>query len=172
MTAVADQDLEALVRRLHHDPHAVLGPHPDDGGVAIRAFRPAACEIKAQLANGTVVELARIHPGGVFEGVAEGAELPLRYRLEVDYGSAGTFTIDDPYSFPPAIGELDLHLIGEGRHQELYERLGAHVMEMETPPATDPPVRGTAFAVWAPAARVNRCASRCRSTRCTLARGG
>ena len=56
MTAVADQDLEALVRRLHHDPHAVLGPHPDDGGVAIRAFRPAACEIKAQLANGTYDE--------------------------------------------------------------------------------------------------------------------
>ena len=45
--------------------------------------------------------------------------------------TAGTFTIDDPYSFPPTLGELDLHLIGEGRHEELYEKLGAHVREHE-----------------------------------------
>ena len=51
------------------------------------------------------------------------------YQLEVDYGDAGTFTIDDPYAFAPTLGELDLHLIGEGRHEELYERLGAHVRE-------------------------------------------
>ena len=57
-----------------------------------------------------------------------------------------TFTIDDPYSFLPTLGELDLHLIAEGRHEELYDRLGAHVREHEG-------VTGTAFAVWAPAAR-------------------
>ena len=146
MTTVADQELEALTRRLHHNPHGVLGAHPDNGGVVIRAFRPAACEVKAVTGDGRTVELQQIHPGGVFEGVVEGAELPLRYQLEVDYGSAGTFTIDDAYSFTPTIGELDLHLIGEGRHEELYEKLGAHVIEHEG-------VAGTAFAVWAPRAR-------------------
>src|SRR5207237_70094 len=55
-------------------------------------------------------------------------------------------TIEDPYAFGPTIGDLDLHLIGEGRHEELYEKLGAHVIEHQG-------VRGTAFAVWAPAAR-------------------
>jgi 1,4-alpha-glucan branching enzyme len=55
-------------------------------------------------------------------------------------------TINDPHTFPPTLGELDLHLLGEGRHEELYERLGAHVVEHEG-------ARGTAFAVWAPAAR-------------------
>src|SRR5207302_720144 len=64
-------------------------------------------------------------------------------------GGDGSFTIDDPYAFMPALGELDVHLSGEGRHEELYERLGAHVREM----GPHPPVRGTAFAVWAPAAR-------------------
>ena len=79
----------------------------------------------------------------------ERAELPLRYRLKIDYGDGGTFTIDDPYAFLPTLGELDLHLIAEGRHEELYDKLGAHVRELDT----DRPVAGTAFAVWAPAAR-------------------
>jgi 1,4-alpha-glucan branching enzyme len=149
VTTVATAELDQLVRREHHNPHAVLGAHAEDGGVTIRALRPAACDVKAHVDGGDVVELAQIHPGGVFEGTVEGAELPLRYQLEVDYGSAGTFTIDDPYSFPSTIGELDLHLMGEGRHEEIYEKLGAHVREM----GPQPPVLGTAFAVWAPAAR-------------------
>ncbi len=40
-------------------------------------------------------------------------------------------------------GELDLHLIGEGRHERLWEQLGAHVLDEG----------GTRFAVWAPNAR-------------------
>ena len=151
MTTVAAGQLDALVRREHPSPHDVLGAHPVDDGVVIRALRPAACAITAQLPDGPVdaVELEQVHPGGVFEGVVEDAELPLAYRLEIDYGDAGMFTIDDPYAFAPTIGELDLHLIGEGRHEELYEKLGAHVIEW----GSNRPVTGTAFAVWAPAAR-------------------
>jgi 1,4-alpha-glucan branching enzyme len=143
---LATQELDALIRREHAHPHSVLGAHPTDGGVVVRALRPAACAITVRLADGTSAELEQIHPGGVFEGVIDDAELPLRYRLEVDYGDGGTFTIDDPYAFGPTIGELDLHLIAEGRHEEIYERLGAHVREHEG-------VSGTAFAVWAPSAR-------------------
>ncbi len=141
----AGKELEALVRREHSNPHSVLGAHPANGGVVVRALRPAAVEVVAR-ANGESVTLEQIHPGGVFEGVIPGASLPLRYALEVDYGPGGRFELEDPYSFSPTLGELDLHLIGEGRHQELYERLGAHVREHEG-------VHGTAFAVWAPAAR-------------------
>jgi 1,4-alpha-glucan branching enzyme len=150
---VATQELDSLVRREHPNPHAILGPHPAEGTVVIRALRPAACKITAHLDDDTAVELEQIHPGGVFEGTFEssGADLP-HYRLEVDYGSAGSFTIQDPYAFGPTIGELDLHLIGEGRHQEIYEKLGAHVQEMRTSTGA-PAATGTAFAVWAPAAR-------------------
>src|SRR6202035_5213508 len=52
----------------------------------------------------------------------------------------------DPYAFTPTISEFDLYLIGEGRHEQIYEKLGAHPLEHEG-------VQGTAFAVWAPAAR-------------------
>jgi 1,4-alpha-glucan branching enzyme len=143
---VATSELEALVRREHSNPHSVLGAHPADGGVVIRVLRPGANAVTAVIDGQPPVELKQIHPGGIFEGVVEDAELPLRYRLEIDYGDAGKFTIDDPYAFVPTIGELDQHLIGEGRHEELYERLGAHVREHQN-------VTGTAFAVWAPSAR-------------------
>ncbi|MGH2450654.1 MAG: 1,4-alpha-glucan branching protein GlgB [Candidatus Limnocylindria bacterium] len=43
-----------------------------------------------------------------------------------------------------AFGELDLHLIGEGRHERLWERLGAHLLDDED---------GVSFSVWAPNAR-------------------
>jgi 1,4-alpha-glucan branching enzyme len=144
--SVATAELESIVRREHSNPHAVLGAHPEDGGVVVRAFRPAACAITVLADGHEPVEMRQIHPGGVFEAVIEGAELPLRYQLEVDYGDAGRFTIYDPYSFLPTIGELDQYLIGEGRHEELYDRLGAHVREHQDVP-------GTAFSVWAPAAR-------------------
>jgi 1,4-alpha-glucan branching enzyme len=43
------------------------------------------------------------------------------------------------------LGEIDLHLVGEGRHEQLYEKLGAHVTG-----------EGVTFAVWAPnAAKVS-----------------
>jgi 1,4-alpha-glucan branching enzyme len=143
---VAAQELDALVRREHSNPHAVLGAHADGSGVVIRALRPAARGVNARLDDGTIVELAPIHAGGVFEGTVQGAQLPLHYQLEIDYGPSGTFTIEDPYAFTPTFGDLDLHLVGEGRHELLYERLGAHVREHEG-------IRGTAFAVWAPSAR-------------------
>ena len=76
----------------------------------------------------------------------EGADLPLRYELEVAYPDGNTFTQRDAYAFPPTLGELDTYLVGEGRHEQLYERLGAHVREVEG-------VIGTSFAVWAPSAR-------------------
>jgi 1,4-alpha-glucan branching enzyme len=143
---LATQELDALARREHANPHSVLGAHPAEEGVIVRTLRPAARGVSVRRDDDTEVELTQIHPAGVFEGLLEGAQLPLHYRLEVDYGSAGTFTTEDPYAFTPTLGELDLHLIAEGRHEELYDRLGAHVREHQS-------VRGTSFAVWAPAAR-------------------
>jgi 1,4-alpha-glucan branching enzyme len=145
MTIAAAPELERLVRREHNDPHAILGAHPHADGVVIRALRPAAAAVRA-VVDGQAVALEQIHPGGIFEGLVDGAELPLHYTLEVDYPDLGTVELEDPYRFLPTIGDLDLHLIGEGRHEELWARLGAHVRELEG-------VRGTSFAVWAPAGR-------------------
>ncbi|HEX6284248.1 MAG TPA: 1,4-alpha-glucan branching protein GlgB [Pyrinomonadaceae bacterium] len=46
---------------------------------------------------------------------------------------------------PPTVGELDRYLFGEGKHEEIYKKLGAHVTKMGG-------TKGVAFAVWAPQA--------------------
>ena len=126
-----------------HDPHATLGAHPSNGGVVVRAFRPDAVSVVARPEGHDPVELEPAGEPGLFEGFLDDAGLPLRYELEVRYPDGNTITVHDPYAFAPTLGELDLHLVGEGRHEELWDRLGAHVREVDG-------VTGTAFAVWAP----------------------
>ena len=83
-------------------------------------FPPRGRAGRASSATRQAAALEQVHPGGVFEGRLKGVTLP-EYRLEVDYGESGTITIDDPYRFLPTLGELDLHLLGEGRHEELWD---------------------------------------------------
>jgi 1,4-alpha-glucan branching enzyme len=115
--------------------------------VRITVYRPAAEAVFVHLdpRDGTPLRLRRVDDGGFFSGVVKGASLPLRYELEIRYPDA-SFRVHDPYAFLPTVGEIDLHLIGEGRHDALYERLGAHPREIDG-------VAGTSFVVWAPAAR-------------------
>jgi 1,4-alpha-glucan branching enzyme len=141
------EQVERLVRGEHHEPHRLLGAHVEDGQVVVRAFRPAATAVVA-LVDDERVKLDQVHPAGLFEGALDGTTTPPAYRLEVTY-DAGSFTIDDPYRFLPTIGELDQHLLGEGRHERLWQKLGAHEMVVDG-------VAGTAFAVWAPNARAVR----------------
>ncbi|HEX4304407.1 MAG TPA: hypothetical protein VHZ54_00070, partial [Solirubrobacterales bacterium] len=146
MSATTDKallaEVERLVNREHHDPHALLGAHPGEDGTVVRAYRPAAEKVVARPDRGESVELDRVHPAGLFEGIIDSP----RYELEVTYADGDAFTIRDPYAFGPTLGEMDLYLIGEGRHEDLYGKLGAHVTELDGVP-------GTAFAVWAPGAR-------------------
>jgi 1,4-alpha-glucan branching enzyme len=130
------------------DPHSVLGAHEADGGVVVRAYRPEAQAVRVQPADPETeaVEAKLKDPGGLWEAMLPKAKLPLEYELEVEYPDGSTYTLRDPYSFLPTLGELDLHLALEGRHEELYSRLGAHVRAVEG-------VVGTSFAVWAPNAR-------------------
>ena len=109
-------ELDALARREHPEPHAILGAHPaanGNGGVVIRALRPSAESVSVKPAKGKTVVLEQIHPAGIFEGEIENAKLPLRYKLKVDYGPGGKFTLEDPYAFLPTLGELDLHLMAK-----------------------------------------------------------
>jgi 1,4-alpha-glucan branching enzyme len=144
-------EVERLVRGEHHEPHRLLGAHTEDGRVVIRAFRPDATGVVALVGpegKPERVKLDQVHDAGLFEGTLDGTTLPSAYRLEVSYAS-GSFVIDDPYRFWPTIGELDQYLLGEGRHERLWQRLGAHEMTVDG-------VAGTAFAVWAPNARAIR----------------
>ncbi|MFG3707790.1 1,4-alpha-glucan branching protein GlgB [Micromonospora sp. NPDC047670] len=126
--------MDKLIAGATHDPHAVLGAHPADGRTVIRTLRRGAADV-AVLVGGERYPMRRAHDVGVFEANVPGEVLD--YRIEVD-GRVH----DDPYRYPPTLGELDLHLIGEGRHERLWEALGARVFD-----------EGVAFTVWAPNAR-------------------
>ena len=75
------------------------------------------------------------------------------YRLEVTYEGLTPQAMDDPYRYLPTVGEVDLHLIGEGRHEKLWEVLGAHVQHYKSSLGD---VDGVSFAVWAPNAQAVR----------------
>ncbi len=146
MSMPVNEEIERLVRGEHHEPHRLLGAHPDAGQVRVRAWRPDARQVIVLTDGGRAV-LERVHPAGLFEGTLASAgdgRLPA-YRLEVSDGER-VVEVEDPYRFPPTLGELDQHLIAEGRHQRLWERLGARPLVLDG-------VAGTAFAVWAPNAR-------------------
>ncbi|QES48162.1 1,4-alpha-glucan branching enzyme [Streptomyces venezuelae] len=140
--ALAAAERARLLEGRHHDPHGVLGARTLRGGVAIRALRPHARTVTI-VAKGLRAEL-HDDGDGLFSGLLPLTEVP-DYRLLVGY-EGDEIEVHDPYRFLPALGELDLHLIGEGRHEELWTALGAVPMEHQG-------VAGTRFTVWAPNAQ-------------------
>ncbi|WP_296605054.1 1,4-alpha-glucan branching protein GlgB [Nocardioides sp.] len=146
-------ELHQIAHGEHGNPHGVLGPHPHDGAVTVRVLRPLASTVTVRWSDGSAsgeVELTHEHEG-VWVGVIPLVDVP-DYRVAVTYGS-DEIVVDDPYRFLPTLGEVDLHLINEGRHEQLWEVLGARVHHY---PGALSPVTGTSFAVWAPSARAIR----------------
>ncbi|WP_307846300.1 1,4-alpha-glucan branching protein GlgB [Actinospica durhamensis] len=142
------RERDALLGGACGDPHALLGAHPGpDGRRIVRVLRPFADAVAVLQEDGE--HPLRAEGEGLFSGFVPGrVEDP--YRLRVDYGEASLEQIDG-YRFLPALGEMDLHLIGEGRHEQLWEALGAHVRTLTAPDGSS--ATGAGFAVWAPNAR-------------------
>ena len=141
----AESEIDAIVRGQHGNPFAVLGMHPDGEAQVVRVFAPDAAEVAVVDAGSGEVRLSlrRAHPEGFFAGRIRGRRFA--YRLRLKAGDT-TWERDDPYAFEPVLGDMDEYLIAEGRHEELWRRLGAH-------PMTHGDADGVAFAVWAPNAR-------------------
>ncbi len=142
----SERDVNAILAARQADPFGVLGLHQTTEGFVIRAFAPGATTLRAEDENGgTIVELTRRNPEGFFEGLVPGAQDRFGYRLAAANDS-GAWTFHDPYMFGPVLGPMDDYLMVEGTHKSLYERLGAHPMQLG-------PFGGVHFAVWAPNAR-------------------
>ncbi len=143
---LADSEIDRLYHADHDDPFAVLGLHADtvDGRYWLRVLLPGAAEVAVlDAANGEPLgKLSPRHADGFFEGSID-ATSPLNYRLQVRWADGQSNILDDPYRFPPVLGELDLWLLGEGKHLRPFEVLGATQRVMLG-------VAGTSFAVWAP----------------------
>jgi 1,4-alpha-glucan branching enzyme len=148
--APTTSEMTRLLSGEHHDPHSLLGNHPVDGGTVVRALKPNADAVEVVFGSGPDAvhyPLRPVHEGGLFSALLPHPSSD--YRLLVRYGDY-TEQVDDPYRWLPTLGEVDLHLIGEGRHERLWTVLGAHPRRYDTPGGV---VAGTSFAVWAPTAR-------------------
>ena len=151
-------EIELIVAGVHYDPHSILGAHPGPGGYAIRTLRPFAATAAVLLEDGRRFPMEHVHLG-VFAAIVPYDSSPTgapAYRIAVAYpeanGTPGPETItDDPYRFLPTLGEVDLYLIGEGRHEELWHALGAHVRDLGHDGLGE--ITGTSFTVWAPSAQ-------------------
>ena len=141
----------AIVGGYHSTPFDILGIHRHtvDGKpvIVIRTFQPQAQTVSV-LRGFQAYPMQRIHPDGFFEAVLQNEFEFFYYRLSITLPASDgrrqqTYEIDDPYRYPPVLTDFDLHLLGEGNHFRLYEKLGARLLEHASS-------KGVCFAVWAP----------------------
>ncbi|MDX2416845.1 MAG: 1,4-alpha-glucan branching protein GlgB [Xanthomonadales bacterium] len=148
MTRLNKATLNALAGGRHGNPFSLYGPHREGGQRIVRTIQPQAESVDL-LFDGVrdPLPMQRVHPDGIFE-----AQMPPRkrnYRLRVTNANGDTWEVEDAYRFPSLLGDLDLYLMGQGAHRDIFRKLGAH-------PAVSLGVNGTYFAIWAPnASRVS-----------------
>ena len=133
----------AIVEGRHSDPFRYLGLHTEGGQTVVRAFLPDASNVEAVGEHGETASLVRIHEAGLFAGALPNGSK--RYQLRARFGD-NVVELEDPYRFPPVLSDFDLHLLGEGTDQRLYDKLGAHPMTLDG-------IEGVSFVVLAPNAR-------------------
>ncbi len=146
MRTISTDIVEKIVYCNIATPHDFLGMHKHINGkisVAVRVLRPDAEKIVVKnLEKNKKYPMELVHDSGLFEVLIDEKNM-FNYELEIHLKNGELFTTPDPYSFLPTLGDLDLHLFGQGTHYEIYEKLGAHLKEIDG-------VKGVAFAVWAP----------------------
>jgi 1,4-alpha-glucan branching enzyme len=148
-THVTLDSMGALVEGVHSNPFELLGPHPiqQDGraALAVRAYLPDTQQAWVlDPAHAESRPMRRIHPAGLFEAICPVPEQPSqRYQFRVAGHDGEVTTMHDPYSFSSLLTDFDFYLFGQGRHERIYEKLGAQVRTVDG-------VTGTNFAVWAP----------------------
>ena len=140
---VSFQEIDAIVGGFHGDPFAILGPHPVNGGLVVRAFLPLADTAFVVQEGEEDVPMVKVQEDGFYEAYLEGKAPPLAYRIKQQTHGVGSVLHEDPYAFPSTLSAFDSHLLGEGKHMQMYDRLGAHQVELDGS-------QGVLFAVWAP----------------------
>jgi len=147
---VAPEQINRIVWNQHHDPFEVLGPHQIHNGDkpvwSVRAYLPDASAASVVLPEArTEYPMQSLHHPHFFECQIDIPELS-NYQLRIREGEHER-VIYDPYAYrSPQMTDFDIHLFSEGNHHRIYEKLGAHPMEVNG-------VKGVYFAVWAPNAR-------------------
>lgn len=135
--------IEEIIYSESQDPHATLGPHVQGNGTLIQAFFPGAQKMTLQLTKDmTEKEMELADDDGFFA-----VWLPVKnvgaYRYIVSYENGSVETMQDAYRHECLITAEDEEKFAMGVHYTVYEKLGAHPLNLD---GED----GVYFAVWAP----------------------
>ena len=137
--------IEELVYSESSNPHRLLGAHVTEEGLLVQAFIPTAASVSVKLkSSGKKYEMEMEDEAGFF-AVLIPRKKPGAYTLAVTFDNGTVQEMDDPYAFAPQIDEQELKKFEAGICYDIYEKLGAHITEIDG-------VKGVYFAVWAPCA--------------------
>ena len=141
-------EMEAIINGDHGNVFSVLGIHKDKGSkeVFIRVYEPHSNSVEVIKTDGTSLGLMTKLDDRGFYQINLGTVENFSYLLRIENDKGEKFERPDIYSFPSTLGDIDIYLLAEGNHLEMYKKLGAHVMELNG-------VKGVGFAVWAPNAK-------------------
>ena len=138
-------ELNELLNSEHRDPHHILGIHSNGSdNYYINVLQPCAKAIDIlDIDNDIKYSMEKIREEGFFT-----VEVPnnINYKLLITGYTNNNWEMYDPYAFKPVLTDLDLYLFGQGTHYDIYNKLGAHPMEIDG-------IEGVHFAVWAPNAK-------------------
>ncbi len=136
-------DIQLIKQANHTNPYGFLGLQANEKGyLTINCFLPEADAVSVVDEKGKVVaKLEKVDDDGFFSKTTRRKKL-FSYRLKVTTGKQETI-IHDVFGFSPVLGELDVHLLGEGKNKKPYNKFGAHCIEHDG-------VEGVSFIVWAP----------------------
>lgn len=161
-TQVSLRSISGVIEGTTDNPAEFLGPHEVEvngrKALSVRAYLPHGKQVwLLDEAAGVQRPMRRIHPAGLFEGL-----LPIEsnsrtlnqdsnaqvfhhghYRLRVANQDGNISDMHDPYAVPSFLTDFDRYLFGSGKHWKLYDKLGAHLRDVDGQ-------NGVNFAVWAP----------------------
>lgn len=140
--------INALFTAEHGDVFSYLGQHHVAGvGNVIRALLPNAwrVDVLEPLSKKIVATMQKIDERGLWVAMLP-EKLP-KYVFSIYYNKLENAIIqDDPYRYGSFLGDTDHWLLGEGRQLRPYEKLGAHLREIDG-------ITGAYFALWCPNAQ-------------------
>ncbi|WP_113671322.1 1,4-alpha-glucan branching protein GlgB [Vallitalea guaymasensis] len=138
---INQDELNVLINSNHRDPHHILGIHEYKNKYFVNVFLPYTKEVYLVDKNSSKkIKMEKVHEAGFYTILINKI---IDYKFYVINEEGYKWEIEDPYRFQSQISDVDLYLFGKGTHYEIYNKLGAHVLEIDG-------VLGVMFAVWAP----------------------
>ncbi|MBD5495653.1 MAG: 1,4-alpha-glucan branching protein GlgB [Lachnospiraceae bacterium] len=136
-------EIEGVIYSESDNPHQILGAHVSGNNVLIQTFMPGAKSVRIQPDSGDKsYQMDLVDEEGFYAALIPGKTI-FSYDYIVEYEDGTLKKIKDAYNYKPQITKSDTDKFNAGIHYTIYEKLGAHPMEIDG-------VKGVYFAVWAP----------------------